>query len=224
MHRGTFLVARRWAPFGVVVVAQLLGSPAWAEPATAPEAERASPPTSENWPITLGLMSESLGFFPAKAHFAGAVGTEYVYVRRKRYDLVHMGELGYTHHPYLIHGPNLDTGLLNRIKTRFGLYFDVGLKVGVSWYRYPGTAYTLDPDSGTFTPGGDRGFWSFRVIPGVQIGVDLRRFGRVPIKLLARYDQAVIFPLWKQETPLLGQAIIGGGVVISTNPASWRGR
>lgn len=214
----------------------LLCSRAWAasapaataedEPSSpsAAEDERSSPPRSENWPITVGLMSESFGFYPAKAHFNGTVGTEYVYVRRRRYDLVHMAELGYLRHRYLLHGPNLDTGLLNRIKTRFGLYFDLGLKIGMSWYRYPGTAYTLDEDSGHYVSGGDRGFWSFRGIFGVQIGIDLRRFGRLPIKLLARYDQTVVVPLWEQDTPMLGQAIIGGGVVISTNPASWRGR
>lgn len=163
----------------------------------------------ERWPLRVRAGTSSIGFYPGWPHFLAAVGTETIYLRRGWYRLGQEIELGYLEHPKVMRGPNLDTALINRFSFAKRWAIDLGLGVGASWYVYPGTTYSVGAD-GTFKKGGNRGFLSLRVTLPLSVSYTFER----GIRLFARYEQVVMVPFWKQEAPLLGQAVVSLGVAV----------
>jgi hypothetical protein len=147
--------------------------------------------TGRTWPVEIGTMADSVGFVPGIPHPLVSLGTEIPWDNRGVFRLVQSVQLDYRVH--FLHGPGVNTRLIARWMANVGVFGEVGLGVGYLMGFYAPGTWTLDNTTGEFVAGGNSPRSIFRATLGVGVGLDLSVRWDVPLRVMAAYDETILF-------------------------------
>ncbi|MCB9595600.1 MAG: hypothetical protein H6719_22960 [Sandaracinaceae bacterium] len=183
--------------------------------AHAPATSRAQSATDPAHPVSLAVMSETLGYTPNAVHPGVEVGYEVRYVREGAYEMAQAVHLGWLHHPRIMTGAYLDTSLVQRAVFSFGLYGELGLGVGAQVTGTPVTTYAANDAGDALVARADDPRAMVRLTAAAAIGFDLREAGAPGVRLFVRYAETVLAPFAPGNSlPLFVAAQVAVGLTV----------
>lgn len=166
------------------------------------------------WPVVLDAGVQALGFSPLPANPTVSVGTELSLVRRRVYHLALGLAIGGSHQVEFARSGFADTTLAQRVVAPFGLYGGFDLLVGGQLSAFPGVTYAANED-GRLGPRRAPVRPAARLGAGLEVGFDLHRVSRAPLRLFVRYRQLALTPFMRGNGLLaMGVAALTGGIAV----------
>jgi len=155
---------------------------------------------------------QALGFQPLPANPNFSIGAETLVVTRPIYGLHVGGSAGGFWQVHFLRGAHLEASLSNRWTAPFGLYGAIDFSLGAQLGVVPGTNYRAEK-SGPPTAARSNVHAGARLGLGAELGVDLSRITRVPLRVFMHYRQLAITPFMPgNDLPAMGLSVWTGGV------------